>query len=208
MFCNNCGVTLPDRDRFCSGCGTPTLSPLVASSAQPPPTQQHSLGKTIVIGFLLVMGFIIAIVMFGPSSTSTGSADGKTVAAFSEVVLPSGTFSDDADTILSNLHVYDSYVKVYSDMLDARIRLGNPNAGPISIPDSSCPSQPQIIVLYKDMLADEGSKPFGERKTYILQYENLHCQPDQRAYVLIGIHPVPGQWSNALLSQGVVLQEH
>jgi hypothetical protein len=47
-----------------------------------------------------------------------------------------------------------------------------------------------------------------DRKTYILQYENLHCQPDQRAYVLIGIHPVPGQWSNALLSQGVVLQEH
>jgi len=28
-----------------------------------------------------------------------------------------------------------------------------------------------------------------------MDYRNLHCQPDPRAYTLVGIHPLPGQWS-------------
>lgn len=153
----------------------------------------------------LVLLFAVVFRMF------TGTADKKAATAApitTNVTVPSGDFNDDVDEIESNLSVSDRYVKVYTDMPDANYRLGNPNGGPLLIPYSPCPSQPVIVVSYNDMRAYKNSHPIDKDKTYMLEYNNLHCQPDQRAYVLVGIHPVPGQWSDALLSQGVMTQEH
>ena len=160
-----------------------------------------------------IFGGLIMLIVVGINEVffNGGRPDNKVhtaAPATNRVTLPSGVFADDVDAIDSNLDVYERDVRLYSDMPDANYRLGRPNEGPFLIRDSSCPSQPVIVVLYKDMRAWKGSNFIMESKSYMVQYENLHCQPDERAYVLVGIHPVPGQWSNALLSHGPMAEEH
>lgn len=163
--------------------------------------------KVALFGGLMMLVVVgINEVFFNSGSPDKGA---PTAAPKSNAIsLPSGKFDDDVDAIDSNLDVYEKDVRLYSDMPDANYRLGRPNEGPFLIPDLSCPSQPVIVVLYKDMRAWKGSNFIVDAKSYMVQYENLHCQPDERAYVLVGIHPVPGLWSNALLSQGPMFKEH
>ncbi len=81
-------------------------------------------------------------------------------------------------------------------------KLGNPNST-WSFQDLSCASQPIIVAGYKDLRGWDKDGNLIPPWDYLLEYRNLHCQPDERAYVLIGIHPEPGGWSKALHEQGV-----
>jgi hypothetical protein len=70
-----------------------------------------------------------------------------------------------------------------------------------------CASQPIIVNVYHDMKAVDQKGVWLDSKGYALVYWNLHCQPDPRAYVLVGIHPIPGLWWNKAFPNGQKINE-
>ena len=136
---------------------------------------------------------------------SEPNAQSSNESAARSVSLPLKHFPDDIPAVDSNLNVEEREVKVYNDMPDADYRLGNPHAT-WSFKNLSCPSQPVIVAGYKDLRGLDKQGNLIPEWDYLLEYRNLHCQPDERAYVLVGIHPAPGGWSNAVREQGVNLE--
>jgi hypothetical protein len=97
------------------------------------------------------------------------------------------------ESLHSNLE--DKDVRLYTDMPEALLWLGEPNVS-IKFDDAECPALPKLVSIYNDIRGYKDGK-FSDFQRFALEYQNLHCQPDPRAYVLVGIHPVPGQWSAA-----------
>ena len=121
------------------------------------------------------------------------------------VYVPMKNFPDDVPAVDGDLDVGDRRVEVFNHMPEANYKLGNPNAT-WSFEDLSCKSQPIIVAGYKDLDGWDKNGNLIRGLDYLMEYRNLHCQPDERAHVLIGSHPEPGEFSTAMREQGVNLQ--
>ena len=151
-----------------------------------------------ILKLLVLVVIVGAVIGFLTQSDKTQTTEPAKQASLPLGPNRDGSFSDDVDGLVSNLA--DTYVKRYTDMPEALFELGNPNFGPQSFPDPTCSSHPELVSIYNDVKAwkdDKNGRPEFTRGAYAVTYENLHCQPDLRAYRLVGIHPIPGQWSKA-----------
>ena len=92
--------------------------------------------------------------------------------------------SDDVTDIRSNFT--DEYFHAHRDMVEVQYGMGQPNRV-IKFAESGCPDEPALVAIYNESRGIDGALAF--------ECHNLRCQPDSRDYSLIGIHPLPGQWS-------------
>ena len=94
--------------------------------------------------------------------------------------------SDDVSDIRSNFT--DEYFHLHGgfDMVDVQYGMGQPNRV-IKFAERGCPDEPALVAIYNSVAFVDGA--------LALEYHNHRCQPDPRAYSLIGIHPLPGKWS-------------
>jgi len=79
----------------------------------------------------------------------------------------------------------DEYLQTYSSMVDVQYGLGQPNRI-VKFAEHGC-NLPVLVAIYNNLNYDGA---------FAMEYRNLRCQPDPRAYTLVGIHPLPGQWSH------------
>jgi hypothetical protein len=94
------------------------------------------------------------------------------------------TQSDDLKEIRSQ-HT-DEQFHLYDNMLDVQFGMGEPNRL-VKFDEYKC-DLPILVAIYNQTY--DGA--------FALEYRNLHCQPDERAYKLVGIHPFPGNWTTKI----------
>ncbi|MGA9528948.1 MAG: hypothetical protein WBS24_12615 [Terriglobales bacterium] len=140
-------------------------------------TALAAIGTVVVLMALIAL--IAMIITNRDKELAAGNADDK-LAVLPRIVAKQ---ADDLDQVRGQYT--DEYLHIYtSNMVDVQYGLGQPNRT-LKFTDDSC-NLPALVAVYND-LHYEGA--------FALEYRNLHCQPDQRAYSLVGIHPLPGQWS-------------
>jgi hypothetical protein len=129
------------------------------------------------IGAVVVAMALIAMITNRDKKAAAGNTDDK-LAELPYIAKQ----SDDMDEIHSQFT--DEYFRPHeNNMLEVQFGLGQPNRI-VKFAEHHC-DLVALVAIYNDL----------DGKAFAMEYRNLHCQPDQRAYHLIGIHPLPGQWS-------------
>jgi hypothetical protein len=129
------------------------------------------------IGAVVVVMALIAMMTNRDKKAAAGNTD--------DILAELPRIDKQADDLREIRSQYtDEYLQTYSNMVDVQYGLGQPNRI-VKFAEHGC-NLPALVAIYNDLHYDGA---------FAMEYRNLHCQPDPRAYMPIGIHPLPGQWS-------------